>query len=402
MWPKGRTFRGRGYCVVTTGLLLLLRALVSGALGEQTPACYTLTNLVEMPWVNLTVLLHDEEFAHRRTCALGSKHHRMIQSYALPRSSERVLLHPPRATLEDDATFFLIHVNKCGGSSLKALLERVARGRRWRISRGATPKNPVIQNLRDQVNAGLSPSTDIVSFDPAETWVSFIQRITGQLLDGTVSSKGDRRRDEPRTRLVSGALALGLGDLFEGGKRSAYLISLRDPLSRVISEYDFFAMKGNGGPGGQVKWTEEMRVSGSWGDIGIVEFLERGIGSANLAVTRLSHGCGVESCASSQLEVAKKNLLHPCVRYLLLDDMSDGLNRLGSQWGPFFSEAAALYDQRPYIENVRVDTDPATLQQLEHPVVLRRLEELLAPDIALFQFAVANYARQWEQPVALC
>jgi len=402
MWSKGRIFREYGLLLCATGLLFLLGTPIVEALADEPSDCYTLTSLVDMPWVNLSILLHDEEFAHRRTCALGSTHHRMRQAYALPRSSERVLLHPTAATIENDATFFLIHVNKCGGSSLKALFEQVARGRGWRTSRGATPKNPVILNLRNQVMAGLSPTTDLVAYGHAETWVSFIQRITGQRLDGQPLGEGKIMGDQPRTRLISGALALGLGDLFVGGKRSAYLISLRDPLSRVISEYDFFAMKGRGGPGGQVKWTEEMKASGSWGDTGIVEFLEQGIGSANLAVTRLSHGCGVESCAPSQLETAKRNLLHPCVRYLLLDKMGDGLSRLGSQWGSFFSESAALYNRSPFLENVRVDTDPATLKQLEHPVVLRRLQELLAPDIALFNFAVSNYFRQWEQPIALC
>jgi hypothetical protein len=256
--------------------------------------------------------------------------------------------------LADEAAVTFIHVFKAGGSTVKNVITLSALLGGWWTS--------------------IAPS-DI-------GWPSFVVQ-------------PEEERSIPR--YISGAHGLGHCELT--ARPCVYFTVLRDPLDRLVSEYDYFCVKGREG---RKEWNADWKRSGTPlsrrcpaavpplpltrglacdcalnrsrldcdalpGACGasLVEWAERSyqrpkpnIGEWNWAddgsnSTLSSHpnflldrfsGSGAGDTATCALEDAQHNLGHPCMRYLLLPKGGEGmaslelqLERLAGQLGPVFN-----------------------------------------------------------------
>ena len=104
--------------------------------------------------------------------------------------------------------------------------------------------------------------------------------------------------------------------------------------------------------------------------------------------------------------MAIHNLGHPCVRYLLLSKLDDGLARLARAFGPDLDltglpqEHVHTIDQQPAPSP---GSPPFAAAQLAaDPSLEHSLRAAIAPAIRLYRFAEAKYELQWARPAVSC
>jgi hypothetical protein len=261
------------------------------------------------------------------------------------------------------------------------------------------------------------------------------------------------RMHECPLRVVWGGNSMGLCQHLPG-RPCIYLTILRHPVQRLVSQYNYVCVRGMEG---RKDWTPEWRRKNRC-DIGIIEFLtQTNITSRNFLHERLTRSCHGNGCAAN---VAKANLRNPCMRYLLLDKLEDGLTRLkgllGDGLAPFFDDllssqvhdsAAADTDDLANVDHSRVlgdvdeetgalagsnegpqhtDLSPPprmstatktteaspqrnrtpyakrTMDILEDPKMMARLAHELRHDVDLYEYAVKEYDAQWTRPLVSC
>ena len=171
-------------------------------------------------------------------------------------------------------------------------------------------------------------------------------------------------------------------------------IVLRHPVERAISQYNYVCVEGKEG---RKKWLESWKQENRC-PLSLLQFLETDLTSRTFLMDHLTRAadpvCGVD--------IALKNLQHPCMRFLLLDNLGDGLARLAKVWGPamrpYLEKAAAKSKQK-----VNQSNYPARIKvQMENPTILTRLRELLKMDIEFYERAIEHYEKQWETPLESC
>ena len=101
------------------------------------------------------------------------------------------------------------------------------------------------------------------------------------------------------------------------------------------------------------------------------------------------------------MKAAKANLIHPCMRYVILEKMEDGAAHLAKQFGsalrPMFQELAdkdEVDNKEPYNERVS--------SQMNNATIVAELRRRLKTDIEIYDHAVKHYEDQWTRPLESC
>ena len=313
---------------------------------------------------------------------------------------------------------------------------RRAEGTRYRIP-AAEPGAAVVEATQERMDwesalvfihifkAGGSTVKSVVSM--AATLGGWYTSIAPSEM-GWASYSAEPRETASMPRFIAGAYGMGHCELTE--RPCLYFTVLRDPFQRMVSEYDYFCVKGNEQ---RKEWNAEWKAQGACG-ASLVDWASRsyqrprpdagqrtwaGDGSnsslpnhPNFLLDRLGGSDGV--CA---LEDAKHNLAHPCLRYLLLPPSGKGrpaalnstleeqLTRLATELGGnanFTLRHAIEYEGHMTWRNVGTGKSARTKQQLETPGVRERLREILALDLELWDWAVEHNAEQWSVPLQFC
>jgi hypothetical protein len=234
----------------------------------------------------------------------------------------------------------------------------------------------------------------------------------------------------------------------------AYVTAIREPVERLLSHWRYICLQG---AENQEGWPQEWKDAGRC-PLDAVSFWERGRdfpwgaenaqGHPESLVARIAPGGDPGSTCA--LEAAKKNLAARCVRYLMLDRMDDGVERLAnvtvgrrvaeaSSLGAEEDDAAAdvpssdaLSDasSRPFAFSasilgkrfVRVasrrsgpgfrvnaaadvpmsEENEARWEDANAPETRQRLEALVPNSVALYAFAKERYEKQWDEPFEGC
>jgi hypothetical protein len=174
-------------------------------------------------------------------------------------------------------------------------------------------------------------------------------------------------------------------------------VILRHPVERIISQYNYVCVEGREG---QKKWLESWRQTGRC-PLTLLQFLNTDLTSTSFLIDHLARAADPE-CG---VQLALENLKHPCMRFLLLDRLTDGLQRLSKTWGPALqphlerianlsTSAAGKKNHAPY--------DARTRLQMEDPAIITELKQRLKGDIEFYERAVEYYDAQWDIPLESC
>ena len=211
---------------------------------------------------------------------------------------------------------------------------------------------------------------------------------------------------EGHREVFKGALAMGVCDVVHAP--CAYLTVLRDPLERLMSQYAYSCLEGSEDRAG---WTAEMRANGRC-DLSPSRYFETR-GGAELGVQLLAPRANPSSrCA---LEAAKANLASGCVRYLLLENLEDGIEKLrtkqAADFAGFGSEPSGFEQADPTVRWTKNGSGGARLGEANAKKLERyradaeemdRLRTIAAHEIELYEFAKENYERNWARDLVTC
>ena len=289
--------------------------------------------------------------------------------------SDHFYLHPApsgkalsRNALSHRTVYVFIHVNKAGGTLLKEdVFKPAAIAHKWDGGGyGTVEVHSLDANCRHSVeNAGLA---------------------CGKIVP--LTRCGPIGGGKCPTRAVWGNLALD--QCANRTQPCVQVIVLREPVSRLVSQYNYVCVDGRED---RKKWLASWKAADKC-PLSLEEFLlSPSLTTPSLMVKRLV-GIGGDPNSECALEQAKRNLIHPCVRFLLLDRLSDGLKRLSTAWGTAmepFLRRASRDDKRnasPY--------PPRTIAQMENAAMMKRIRIRLQNDIKLYEFAQQMYEEQWK------
>ena len=309
---------------------------------------------------------------------------------ATPALSEEQLVH--------DVLFVFIHVNKAAGTFIKSnIIFSFLRGNKQ--ASGAALGTFGGWGWVPGSNSS-SPSTDIVQWAEGdlkkETEPSYFR--CGRAMALPRHSKPltipPLNRTPCKMRFVWGALSLGLCDIFPG-QPCVYFLVLRNPIERAFSDYNYFCVQG---AENRKKWKPGWQRC----PYDIVQYFDANVTSRSLLTERLTRGCD----GSCGVEAALANLENPCVRYLLLDRVADGLDRLGDAFGPAlrgsFRTLAANIRSASHSHSNASPYAPRTVHQRRNPQIVAALKERIQPDLDLYNAAVARYEAQWTRSLVSC
>jgi hypothetical protein len=187
-------------------------------------------------------------------------------------------------------------------------------------------------------------------------------------------------------RFVWGNSAMGLCDHFKHVS-CVYVMALRDPLQRALSDYRYFCLEG---AENRKKWTPEW-IRQDKCTASAYEWFRDWRTSPHFYIERLTRSCDARCGAKA----AVHNLLHPCMRYLLVDRLEDGLMRLAQTLGPGFADATQEY--KPKQRN-----SGHVPRRAFGNSTLFRLKDLLTADYEVYDQAVEFYEEQWKRPLVNC
>lgn len=197
-------------------------------------------------------------------------------------------------------------------------------------------------------------------------------------------------------RFVWGNAAMGLCDHFPG-MPCVYFTTLRDPLSRALSDYFYFCVDGSEG---RKKWTEDMIAKGEC-NVGPLAWFRQQRTSPLFYQERLTRSCD----AKCGVEASLRNLFHPCVRYLVVEKFNDGLERLKQAFSGVFDRAIDEFLQTPSKRINRRGHGVFKLKLKTRVIsnsTLDTLREWLREDYMIYNEAVARYEEQWDKPIESC
>ena len=149
------------------------------------------------------------------------------------------------------------------------------------------------------------------------------------------SGDGMRASYDAGYRAVSkGALSFGSCEHIDAP--CAYLTVLRDPMERFVSHYSYLCLEGSEG---MTSWDPEwIAEEEKYRDLGCPASPSEFLGRVGKLTQLFAPGADPESACG--VEAAKRNLVSPCVRYLLLDKLDDGLARMRARACPISRKSA--------------------------------------------------------------
>ena len=321
------------------------------------------------------------------------------------KASEATYLIPPppahpraltRDELRDKVVFVFIHVNKAAGETIKnEILFPAMKANAWDGSGLGTyrgwrtlglPPDPETKTVgRDKAfpASGSAPGENDNLEDLTKARYKRTESVYMRCGSPSWTAAVDAGKPRPKCplRIVWGALSMGLCDHLPG-RPCVYFIMLRDPVSRAVSDYNYFCVEGQEG---RHKWTDDWRRKGEC-TVNIVQYYQMAITPRAFYVERLTRACD-EGCGK---DAALANLRHPCMRYLLLDRLQESLQLLGEAYGPAMAGAVQGYLDNPERKNAK-DLAPRTKEQLQDPELMGQLRQLLKDDIDLYRTAVEEF-----------
>ena len=206
-----------------------------------------------------------------------------------------------------------------------------------------------------------------------------------------------------RREVFKGSLAMGFCDAVRAP--CGYVTVLRDPIERLLSHHAYSCAAGAEDRAG---WSAEMKAAGAC-DLDPASYFET-MGGVDVSVQLLAPRADPASrCA---LEQAKRNLIRPCVRFLLQERLRDGIRKLAAavpglagldeDAPPGFVHAPAMgadvdmLSAKNQVAGRLSDAQKARLARWrEDPGIMKRLRTLAAHEIELYEFAVKEYEKQW-------
>ena len=237
-----------------------------------------------------------------------------------------------------------------------------------------------------------------------------------------------RRYDAGERLFVKSSEAMGFCDYVDAP--CAYLTVLREPLERFLSYYAYICLLGaEHREHWTPEWLEEGRCTAD-----PAEFARVVSPSGFSMVDLLAPGGDATGRSGCRLAAAKRNLVSGCTRYLLLDRLDEGLERLardapdlrafagagggeGREALPSGAEAAGAaglgetvslaaqnsVNGKNSARDALSDAQRALLAQYEaDETIMAELREYLREDTEVYDFAVARYDEQWDKPLATC
>ena len=315
-----------------------------------------------------------------------------------------------REQLANDTVFVFIHVNKAAGTTVKHALFHTARTHKWDAAAYGTfrawkrlgmPEGQIEPQLQDNAAGALVKRKErrsMLEDDSPEKPVSrsrtepiYISCGVEKYVKVNTSTSLRQSYGQCKLRAVWGGLSMGLCDHFPA-RSCVYFIIIRKPLERAISDYNYFCIEG---AEQRHKWTSAWLAKGKC-TANIVQYFQQRITSPLFLVERLTRGCD-HRCGKA---AAKQNLLHPCLRYLLLDDLEDGLARIERLYGmpmaDTFTTMAELKQRNQH------SLGSETKEQLEDEELMEQLKLLVKDDQEIYDFAKVNYEKQWERDLHSC
>ena len=218
-------------------------------------------------------------------------------------------------------------------------------------------------------------------------------------------------------RAVSkGSLSMGACDVVDAP--CAYLTVLRDPWEKFMSFYQYACLEGSENMGAWTdQWREDARAKGydvNGCPASPTQFYKDVGGMMEV----LAPGAAPDShCA---VEAAKRNLASPCMRFLLLEQLEEGLGfmrdtlpdfaDIGTERAAPAADAAAqaqakMVNSRRNGSGARMDDakqrrlDAYRADERE----MRELRRLMAGELEVYRFAKEErYRAQWEEPLQTC
>jgi hypothetical protein len=365
-------------------------------------------------------------------------------TYALPSTSSKETLKPYDLTqqqLQDQVIINFIHVNKAAGTTFKHILfdaaeigkwDGIGLGTQfgWHFRRVQTPYY-LVKTQQQLMNSSISMLNQI---EPDS-----LDYIQSQTTTGYVDDSSSEIRNSPRPeeilyircgtrhysqsdmlqmyltggwyhfvcpiRLVWGSGSMGLCDHFPG-KPCITILTLRDPLTRALSDYTYFCTEGQEK---RKKWDRGWKSCRKTP----VEWFKEMRTSPYLYVERLTLGCD-RGCG---LQVALANLKHPCVRYIITEQFDDGLRKLkhvfGSSSNNAMAQALHNYLHNPTPQNVHSSSSSASSTSSSNTKnndnglkisdeEKNQLVSMLGEDYVIYHQAVEFYERSWNRKIQSC
>lgn len=175
-----------------------------------------------------------------------------------------------------------------------------------------------------------------------------------------------------------------------------YLTVLRDPVKQFISHYKYSCLAG---AENRRLWNDEMKAKGAC-DLGILEWYDY-LGGDNWLHLLAP---GKSDNKDAQVSAAIKNLDAPCFRYLLLDELNDGVEKL-KKLPDFRHLDIDVLDERAN-KNASPGLGARESEQLlkytNDENVMRELQQRLKRPLAVYAHAVRQYEDQWARSLFSC
>jgi hypothetical protein len=315
--------------------------------------------------------------------------------------------------LEHNVLFIFIHINKCGGTTIKRqVIERALTQQKWdgasfgtargfrRLGKPWTNNSTTNKRKNTRFWGGpnwfpLPPNQDkMPEFFKCGIGVhNNINNNDPFLPTTTTPNHSTSSSSTCPLRFVWGSESIGLCEHFPQIP-CLYFTILRDPIQRAISFYNYFCINGEEH---RKMWEPEWIQQGIC-PLTLPEFVAK---SGTTFLERLNRK--PKDRSSCGVNISSQNLLHPCFRYLLLDHFQHGIEQLSKTFGlslqPYFIKLLQNYDSNK--EN-QEQYSPRTLDQINNEQIMNELKLLLKYDIDLYQIALENYNQQWEKELVPC
>jgi len=281
--------------------------------------------------------------------------------------------------------YAFVHVPKAGGSYFKALLADVVSKNSQRL--GKDPHAIVGEN-----KWVTWPLVDLTEAAFQNTMWHYVHKHPPSQFSGAGMVESYRLGHRA---IGKGALAMGVCEHVDAP--CAYFTVLRDPVERYFSHYTYLCLEGSEG---QTGWKPEWIAQGRC-PADPVEFFDRVGGWVQLLAP------GAEPSSRCAVDAAKENLVAPCMRYLVLENLEHGLEQLRRT----MPDLAQMGQNIPGELSDRKNDSSGKLDAAGQArltgyradkAMMDKLRALLAPEIEVYQHAVANYDAQWSRPFDTC